>query len=64
MKYFSIIYTIKIFQEVGRNGSNSVTGTYPGYEGYYNFFNFGAYDGGNAIENGLKYAKEKREVWK
>ncbi len=50
---------IKIFQEVGRNGSNSVTGTYPGYEGYYNFFNFGAYDGGNAIENGLKYAKEK-----
>ena len=50
---------IKIFQEVGRNGSNSVTGTYSGYEGYYNFFNFGAYDGGNAIANGLKYAKEK-----
>ena len=50
---------IKIFQEVGRKGSNSVTGKYPGYEGYYNFFNYGAYDGGNAIENGLKYAKEK-----
>ncbi len=50
---------IKIFQEVGRQGSNSVTGTYPGYEGYYNFFNYGAYDSGNAIANGLKYAKDK-----
>ena len=50
---------IKIIQEVGRNGSNSVYGTYPGYEGYYNFYNIGAYDSGNAIENGLKYAKEK-----
>ena len=50
---------IKIIQEVGRKGSNSVSGTYPGYEGYYNFFNIGAYDSGNAIENGLKYAKEK-----
>ena len=50
---------IKIIQEVGRQGSSSVTGTYPGYEGYYNFFNYGAYDEGNAIENALKYAKEK-----
>lgn len=50
---------IKIIQEVGRKGSNSVSGTYPGYEGYYNFFNIGAYDSGNAIENGLKYAKDK-----
>lgn len=50
---------IKIIQEVGRQGSNSVSGNYPGYEGYYNFFNIGAYDSGNAIENGLKYAKEK-----
>lgn len=50
---------IKIIQEVGRKGSNSIYGTYPGYEGYYNFFNIGAYDSGNAIENGLKYAKEK-----
>ena len=50
---------IKIIQEVGRQGSSSVSGTYPGYEGYYNFFNYGAYDEGNAIENALKYAKEK-----
>lgn len=50
---------IKIKQEVGWKGSSSVSGTYPGYEGYYNFFNYGAYDNGNAIENALKYAKEK-----
>ena len=50
---------IKIIQEVGRQGSQSVSGTYAGYEGYYNFFNIGAYDSGNAIENGLKHAKEK-----
>lgn len=49
---------IKIIQEVGRQGSSSVSGKYAGYEGYYNFFNIGAYDSGNAIENGLKYAKE------
>ncbi len=50
---------IKIIQEVGRSGSSSVSGVYPGYEGYYNFFNVGASDGGNAIENGLKYAKDR-----
>lgn len=50
---------IKIIQEVGRQGSNSVSGTYEGYEGYYNFFNIGAYDTGNAIANGLEYAKQR-----
>ncbi|MCI8310561.1 MAG: SH3 domain-containing protein, partial [Clostridia bacterium] len=50
---------IKIIQEVGTNGSNSVSGTCPGYEGYYNFYNWGATDGGNAVEKGLIYAKEK-----
>ena len=50
---------IKIIQEVGRNGSSSVSGTYPGYEGYYNFYNWGASDGSNAIEKGLIYAKSK-----
>lgn len=48
---------IKILQEVGTSGSQSVSGTYPGYEGYYNFFNYGANDEGNAIINGLEYAK-------
>jgi len=57
---------IKILQEVGSNGSNSSSGTYTftytdgkQYSGYYNFFNFGAYDTGNAVTNGLIYAKDK-----
>ena len=56
---------IKILQEVGSKGSDSVTGatfTYVDgkqYSGYYNFFNYGAYDTGNAITNGLCYAKDK-----
>ena len=57
MSPYSIV--TKIIQEVGTKGSSSVTGTYSGYEGYYNFFNLGAYDSGNAIVNGLKYAKDK-----
>ena len=57
MSPYSIV--TKIIQEVGTKGSSSVTGNYSGYEGYYNFFNLGAYDSGNAIVNGLKYAKDK-----
>lgn len=64
----------KIIQEVGsgkkqadgtyKNTNSSISGTYvasdgTSYKGYYNFFNYGAHDEGNAIENGLKYAKEK-----
>ena len=49
----------KIIQEVGVNGSGSVTGTYPGHEGYYNFFNYGAYDTGDPIANGLVYAQQQ-----
>lgn len=51
---------IKIIQEVGTKGSNSVSGTYEGYKGYYNFYNLGAYDTGNAIVNALKYARDKQ----
>ena len=51
---------IKIIQEVGSKGSDSVSGTHKGYEGYYNFYNLGAYDTGNAIDNALIYAKEKK----
>ncbi len=57
MSPYSIV--TKIIQEVGSKGSSSVSGTYSGYEGYYNFYNLGAYDTGNAIVNGLKYAKDK-----
>ena len=57
MSPYSIV--TKIIQEVGTKGSSSVSGTYEGYTGYYNFYNLGAYDTGNAIVNGLKYAREK-----
>lgn len=43
-------------QEVGVNGSNATSGTYKGYKGLYNFYNIGAYDGANAVANGLKWA--------
>lgn len=49
----------KIIQEVGAQGSASVSGTYPGYENYYNFFNYGAHDTGDPVANGLEFAKEK-----
>lgn len=52
----------RCIQEVGRDGSSTTGGVYPGYEGYYNFFNIGASanpDGSGAVENALKYAKEK-----
>lgn len=49
---------IRAKQELGVNGSGSVSGNYPGYKGYYNYFNIGATDSssGQAIANGLKYA--------
>lgn len=43
-------------QEVGVNGSNSTSGTYPGYEGIYNYYNIGAFDGSNAVAQGLQWA--------
>ncbi|MGN0467157.1 MAG: fibronectin type III domain-containing protein, partial [Acutalibacteraceae bacterium] len=46
----------KILNEVGTNGSGSVSGKNKNYPGIYNFYNIGAYDGANAIENGLAYA--------
>ena len=49
----------KIIQEVGSQGSASVSGNYPGYIGYYNFFNYGAHDTGDAIANGLEEAKKQ-----
>ena len=53
-----ISIAIKIVQEVGSEGtSGSVTGANATYPGYYNYFNIGAYDTGNAILNGLEYAK-------
>lgn len=49
---------IRSKQELGVNGSGSVTGNYTGYTGYYNYYNIGAADSstGGAIANGLKWA--------
>lgn len=53
----------KIIQEVGIDGSESVSGTHSKYPGYYNFFNIGANNSptGNAVTNGLYRAS--REGW-
>lgn len=47
----------RVKQEVGVNVSNATSGTYRGYEGIYNFYNIGAFDGTNAVEKGLQWAK-------
>lgn len=46
----------KILNEVGSNGSESVTGTNDKYPGIYNFYNIGATDGAGAVERGLLWA--------
>lgn len=46
----------RTIQEVGKAGSNSVSGKKPGYEGLYNFYNIGASQGSDPIANGLRYA--------
>ena len=47
----------RVVQEVGVNGSASVSGTYRGYEGLYNFFNIGASSSSDPVARGLEYAK-------
>lgn len=49
----------KILGEQGAKGSSSVTGNNSTYPGYYNYLNIGAYESssGQAVKNGLKYAK-------
>lgn len=48
----------KIRNEVGADGSGSVSGTNAVYPGIYNFYNIGATDGTGAIVRGLKWASE------
>lgn len=55
-KMSPISIVTKIVQEVGGDGSASVSGTNETYPSCYNFFNIGAYDTGDAILNALKYA--------
>lgn len=47
----------RVRQEVGVNGSDSVSGKVSGYKGLYNFYNIGASDGSGAIQRGLTFAK-------
>ena len=50
----------KVMLEQGKNGSQLVSGTYPGYEGYFNFFNIKASGTGTtAVVNGLTYARQQ-----
>lgn len=46
----------KIRNEVGADGSASVSGTHAAYPGIYNFYNIGATDGEGAIKRGLEWA--------
>ncbi len=46
----------KIRNEVGADGSASVSGTHSVYPGIYNFYNIGATDGAGAITRGLQWA--------
>lgn len=46
----------KTLNEVGLDGTNSVSGNQSKYPGIYNFYNVGAYDGKNPIETGLYWA--------
>ncbi len=46
----------KIRNEVGADGSASVSGTHVAYPGIYNFYNIGASDGEGAIKRGLEWA--------
>ncbi len=46
----------KIRNEVGADGSASVSGTHSVYPGIYNFYNIGASDGAGAITRGLEWA--------
>ena len=58
--------TSKILGEVGTGGSGSTTGIYSSaHMGYYNYLNIGATDSGsgNAINNGLGYAKYQNPPW-
>lgn len=46
----------KAINEVGTDGTNSVSGKQENYPGIYNFYNVGAYDGANPIDTGLRWA--------
>lgn len=48
----------RILQEVGPQGSGSVSGTYQDLTGYYNFYNIGATGGSDPVYQGLLAARD------
>lgn len=48
----------RALQELGIEGSASVSGTVDGYEGFYNFYNIGATSSSNPVRNGLAFAQQ------
>ena len=48
----------RALQELGYDGSSSVSGTVEGYEGIFNFYNIGATSSSNPILKGLEFASQ------
>jgi len=48
----------RALQELGYDGSNSVSGTVEGFEGLFNFYNIGATSSSNPILKGLEFASQ------
>lgn len=48
----------RALQELGPEGSASVSGTVDGYEGFYNYYNIGATSSSNPVRNGLAFAQQ------
>lgn len=53
----------RALQELGIEGSASVSGTVDGYEGYYNFYNIGATSSSNPVRNGLAFAQQYNDAY-
>ena len=53
----------RALQELGTEGSASVSGTVSGYEGYYNFYNIGATSSSNPVRNGLAFAQQYNDEY-
>lgn len=53
----------RALQELGTEGSASVSGTVEGYEGYFNFYNIGATSSSNPVRNGLAFAQQYNDEY-
>lgn len=53
----------RALQELGYDGSSSVTGDVAGYEGIFNFYNIGASSSSNPILKGLEFASQINDTY-